>query len=421
MRRQTAEQERKNSPVKRMRVKKEQIVCIAASVALFGAAQWMNGGQTVEDGVIERGDPGGGEVCYEVLVKGLTEKEVPIEVLVNSRRPEEAEARENRRRVMEQLPSLILQDNLSLREVRSDLNLIRRLEERGVQIEWESEAPEKIDSFGNVNSQDIAEEGENVTLTVVISDEVGESTFQLPIRLLPPAYTPEQRRMMELSQLIADEEEDSREEKSLVLPKEFDGVSLSYRMKPDGSTWLILLMGLAAAVLYGAEAPLRKNEQEKKRKELLLLEYSEVVSKLQIYLGAGMTVRTAWERMAEDYQEQRIRNGRKGKKPVYEEILRTCADFGRGISESEAFRQFGRRCGLRPYLKLSSLLEQNRKTGLKNLRQMLEDDVSEAFEERKNLARKQGEEAGTKLLLPMFMLLVIVMVIVVVPAFMSLY
>ena len=76
---------------------------------------------------------------------------------------------------------------------------------------------------------------------------------------------------------------------------------------------------------------------------------------------------------------------------------------------------------MRPYLKLSSLLEQNRKTGLKNLRQMLDDDVADAFEERKNLAKKQGEEAGTKLLLPMFMLLAIVMVIVVVPAFMSLY
>ena len=52
---------------------------------------------------------------------------------------------------------------------------------------------------------------------------------------------------------------------------------------------------------------------------------------------------------------------------------------------------------------------------------MLDDDVADAFEERKNLAKKQGEEAGTKLLLPMFMLLAIVMVIVVVPAFMSLY
>lgn len=401
--------------------KKEQAACIAASLVLFGIAQWMNGEQSVADGAVKRGNPGSGEVQYEFLVKGLAEEEVPIEVSVNSRRPGEAEARENRRQVMEQLPDLILQENLSLQEVRSDLNLITRIEESGMELQWESDNPEKIDSFGRVYNQDIEENGETVCLTVTISDETGESTFQIPVRLLPPAYTQEQQKILELSQQISDAEEDSREEDYLILPKKFNGADLSYRIRPDRSTWLILIMGVAAAILYGLEEPVRQNEREKKRKELLMLEYSELVSKLQIYLGAGMTVRTAWERMAKDYQEQLSRTDRKEKKPVYEEVLRTCTDFNRGISESEAFRQFGRRCGLRPYLKLSSLLEQNRKTGLKNLRQMLDDDVADAFEERKNLAKKQGEEAGTKLLLPMFMLLAIVMVIVVVPAFMSLY
>lgn len=401
--------------------KKEQAACIAASLVLFGIAQWMNGEQSVADGAVKRGNPGSDEVQYEFLVKGLAEEEVPIEVSVNSRRPGKAEARENRRQVMEQLPDLILQENLSLQEVRSDLNLITRIEESGMELQWESDNPEKIDSFGRVYNQNIEENGETVCLTVTISDETGESTFQLPVRLLPPAYTQEQQKILELSQQISDAEEDSREEDYLILPKKFNGADLSYRIRPDRSTWLILIMGVAAAILYGLEEPVRQNEREKKRKELLMLEYSELVSKLQIYLGAGMTVRTAWERMAKDYQEQLSRTDRKEKKPVYEEVLRTCTDFNRGISESEAFRQFGRRCGLRPYLKLSSLLEQNRKTGLKNLRQMLDDDVADAFEERKNLAKKQGEKAGTKLLLPMFMLLAIVMVIVVVPAFMSLY
>lgn len=40
-----------------------------------------------------------------------------------------------------------------------------------------------------------------------------------------------------------------------------------------------------------------------------------------------------------------------------------------------------------------------------------------AFEQRKNLARRLGEEASTKLLLPLFMMLLIVMVMITVPAF----
>ena len=72
-------------------------------------------------------------------------------------------------------------------------------------------------------------------------------------------------------------------------------------------------------------------------------------------------------------------------------------------------------------MKLASLLEQNRKTGLKNLRYLLEEEVAAAFEERKNIAKRLGEEAGTKLLLPLFMMLGIVMVMVVAPAFLSFY
>ena len=41
------------------------------------------------------------------------------------------------------------------------------------------------------------------------------------------------------------------------------------------------------------------------------------------------------------------------------------------------------------------------------------------FEERKARAKRLGEEAGTKLLVPMFFMLAVVLVIVIVPAFMS--
>ena len=44
-----------------------------------------------------------------------------------------------------------------------------------------------------------------------------------------------------------------------------------------------------------------------------------------------------------------------------------------------------------------------------------------AFEQRKNLAKKLGEEAGTKLLLPLFLMLGVVMVMMVVPAFLAFY
>ena len=44
-------------------------------------------------------------------------------------------------------------------------------------------------------------------------------------------------------------------------------------------------------------------------------------------------------------------------------------------------------------------------------------EAIQSFEERKARARRLGEEAGIKLLLPMFLMLAEVLVIVVVPAF----
>jgi tight adherence protein C len=45
--------------------------------------------------------------------------------------------------------------------------------------------------------------------------------------------------------------------------------------------------------------------------------------------------------------------------------------------------------------------------------------MEDAFEMRKNLARRMGEEAGTKLLAPLFLMLGIVMVMIMAPAMMT--
>ena len=150
----------------------------------------------------------------------------------------------------------------------------------------------------------------------------------------------------------------------------------------------------------------------------MLLDHSELLSKLMVYLGAGLTIRGAWQRIAESYQAAR-KAGLREERPVYEEMLRTLLDMAGGVPEGKAYRDFGQRCRLRPYVKLCALLEQNRKNGGADLRALLSAEMEAAFEERKNAARRRGEEAGTKLLLPLFLMLLVVMVIVILPAMLS--
>ena len=106
--------------------------------------------------------------------------------------------------------------------------------------------------------------------------------------------------------------------------------------------------------------------------------------------------------------------------PLYEEMLITCHEIESGVGEARAYERFGERCGLHRYRKFCSLLVQNLRKGTRGLVQLLEQEVSDAFEERKNLAKKSGEEAGTKMLFPMMMMFGIIIVIIMVPAFLSL-
>ena len=61
----------------------------------------------------------------------------------------------------------------------------------------------------------------------------------------------------------------------------------------------------------------------------------------------------------------------------------------------------------------------NLRKGNSELFNQLEEESNKAFEERLAAVRKKGEEAGTKLLMPMILMLIIVMVVIMIPAYMT--
>jgi hypothetical protein len=89
------------------------------------------------------------------------------------------------------------------------------------------------------------------------------------------------------------------------------------------------------------------------------------------------------------------------------------------MSEAACYEYFGNRCGVVCYKKLSSMLIQNLRKGTDGLIEAMDNEVRIAFEERKAVARKLGEEAQTKLMLPMMLMLSVVMIIIMIPAYLS--
>lgn len=251
--------------------------------------------------------------------------------------------------------------------------------------------------------------------TKYLKTQYHSAPYRIYVGIVPRALSRYESLLLQLQQAITTEDEDSLGENMLSLPTEIDGQRIYYSEHEDRSYLLLPLLGVIAAMaIYMRQGQARRTEK-KQREALLMLDYSELVSKLMVYIGAGLTVRNALETISQHF-DALIARGIKEDRPLYQELRTMVIQFRRNMPESEIYLSFGRRVNLKPYTKLVSLIEQNRMNGARNLRAMLELEMEDAFEQRKTTARRLGEEAGTKLLLPLFIMLGIVMIIVIVPA-----
>ena len=100
-------------------------------------------------------------------------------------------------------------------------------------------------------------------------------------------------------------------------------------------------------------------------------------------------------------------------------MVYTMHEIQGGAPEGECYEKYGIRCGISGYRKFGTMLSQNLRKGSRGITELLSREAEEAFEDRKNLAKKLGEEAGTKMMIPMFIMLAVVFIIVIVPAFFS--
>ncbi|MCM1143186.1 MAG: type II secretion system F family protein [Blautia sp.] len=313
------------------------------------------------------------------------------------------------------LAESILGNNESLDHVTGNLALTDSLEGYPFQISWDSSQYSLVHTDGSVHNEEL-EEGQVVMLTASFQYE--DITFEevFPVQVQPVVYTQKEQLLRELTDSLEEQNQASRTGQVLRLPEYLGSQRITWKeVVKDSSGYFFLLTCIAAALLLVSGRKKIDEDLEKRKKELLL-DYPEIISKLTLYMGAGMTIRSAFLKMGEDYKK-RDTSGRK--RYVYEEILLLCHELQSGVSETEAYTHLGKRCQLQHYRKLCALLSQNLRKGSNDLLIMLQQEAVNAFEERKNTAKKLGEEAGTKLLVPMMMMLCIVMALIMVPAFLS--
>lgn len=369
--------------------------------------------------VLERQAYGDGNYDAE-LIWEIPEKELEQELSVHV--AEQGLTKEEQQALLaaaeQEIAETFLGENESVDEIRKDVCIQSQYQDGQVTADWSFDSYQYVDLEGHVMNDSLEEEEILVKAVVELGCDSQTLEYQFFFQICPKIYSEKEKINNKLKQELIKKNEKTNDS-TLILPESIDDQTIIWKEKSERMPLKLLFLGMIAAGCVPLVEKSRKQEEEKRRKEKLQSEYPELVSKLTILLGAGMTLFSAWNKIATNYSNKR-KNNMIPIHPLYEEMLITCHEIESGVGEARAYERFGERCGLHRYRKFCSLLVQNLRKGTRGLVQLLEEEVSDAFEERKNLAKKSGEEAGTKMLFPMMMMFGIIIVIIMVPAFLSL-
>lgn len=362
---------------------------------------------------IERELPGG--MGKPVRVQVVT-KSGPQELLVEvgAREYEPGQIEELHREAETYLERVMPGENETLEKVTKALYFPEILPETNGEVEWTTDAPWLITSKGEVLNVDITGP-EQVMVTAKIWYGSEFRHFSKAVMVYPVEYSKEEKELREIQMELVSMEETSRMEELFVLPEEVQG----YKVFPaedsgnnSGFFLILLSVVLPFFLYYGYFEKLEK--ERKKRKERAERCYMEFVTKFSVLLAAGVSARQVVYRLAEEYEKNY------GAAHVLTEELKVCRqELEQGYSETVAYESFGRRMGVLAYRRMSSLLSQNVTKGVQGMRNLLLLEAKEVMAQEKANIRQKGEQAGTKLLLPMMGLLFLVFAILLVPAFQS--
>lgn len=368
---------------------------------------------------LERGKAGAGETEVPLILKSEDLRDsYTYTVTVEEQKLTDAEAERVFADAGQELEQVILGENRSPEQITTDLTVPEQLQEGLVSVDCYFEPYELVEMDGTILWENLTGETAIVKVTAQMGCQEREAVHEFYLQLTPQPLEGTEAVLAEIKESI-EAENLKQGEAYLSLPDEAQGAPLGWYSPSERVDVKLLLLGVAC---MAARYVYRKEKQERERKQWeqgLVLDYPDIVSQLSLLAGAGMTVPAAWSRLALDYRSEKER-GHGRVRPGYEELLKTMYEMQDGTGEIQAYENFGQRCGQSQYRKFASLLMQNVRKGTRDMQRLLDAEAEDAFRQRKAYAKQLGEEAGTRLLLPMGMMLLLVFAILMLPAMLSL-
>lgn len=393
--------------------KKEKIQIAIIGVILVGIFVVLFFRDFSENERIWIARPESGSEETKVLLKTEEqEKIIALEVGSRERTLEELEAIYTE--TIQYLENLLNPDGKEEIILTESISLPQYIEKTGAKIHWGTSDEDVLKSNGTVQREGLTEEREVfLQARITFQDEIREHWFAVKV---PPYVSGSKEALLhnageELQKL----EKETMKEEGFYLPEKIGAVEVSTPESKVSVIAVLVAIVLLLPVLVVVAKRQEKEKAAKERESVFLSAYPQVITKLTLYVGAGMSLRGAWDRLATEYRKRAETSEQKDM--VYEEVLVLVGELKNGRSEAVAYEAFGRRIDLKPYVRLATLMISQLQKGSGGLRESLEAEVRLAWEKHREEAVKRGEEAQTKLLLPMMGMLFLVLAIVMIPAF----
>lgn len=175
-----------------------------------------------------------------------------------------------------------------------------------------------------------------------------------------------------------------------------------------GNEPVAVLFGIVLAVLIMWYVEELLNDQLEARRDELLADMPQMLSKMTLLVNSGMVVRDAWKKAAYG-----------GDRELYKEMQQTVMEMQNGVAEIDAYKNFAERCTIKQIRRFASTMIQNMKKGNAEISYFLKEMSDEMWEEKKHLVKRKGEAANSKLMFPMAMIFVGILIMIIVPIFMN--
>ena len=344
---------------------------------------------------------------YSFVAKNKKEtKDISIEVAGKRRTKKETYRAIDKGKKL--LVKKMLANNKSVNKVNSHVDFVNSIGKEDIKVSWGIENSDLIGYDGEIG-KNVPRKGSLVKLTAIMELDKITENYQFYIKVFP-----EKKNSNLQGYLQKHVDEKSITEREVSLPKKIDGKAYRYFVKNTNyAIWIFPLALVIAIVLFVMKDKDLDKEVEERQKQMLR-DYPNIVSKLLIYFGAGLSIKSALERIVYEYNKQKNEIHY-----AYEEMEIAITKMKSGVSEATAIAEYGDRCGIHCYIKFANIIEQNLKRGSKDMVYALKSEVNSAVNTRKNSILKEGSEISTKLLGPMVIMLIISIVIIMVPAFLS--